>query len=87
MCGWLQDRSRKAKNLRKDAHTAEISYDPLVAHSALGGAELGWSLLLSESDRRLLLGSHQPPSASRRVTKAAWLVATITRTPTHPPVI
>ena len=34
MCGWQKDGSRKAKNLRKDAHIAEISYDPLVAHSA-----------------------------------------------------
>ena len=30
VAGW----SRKTKNLRKDAHKAEISYEPLVAHSA-----------------------------------------------------
>ena len=35
MCGQWQDNSRKTKNLRKDIHIAEISNDPLVAHSAL----------------------------------------------------
>ena len=29
--GWEPE----GKNLRKDAHIAEINYDPLVAHSAL----------------------------------------------------